>query len=137
MSEAVHPTSLSRLRTFGTWALQILLALVFFAAATAKLLSVPMMVEEFELIGFGQWFRYVTAAVEIIGGVGLLVPGFAGPAGLWLGVTMACATMAHLLVLPMPAGGAIVLMLLSLLVAFLRRTQIKAQVARMTHSISR
>ncbi len=118
------------LGVYAIWALQVLLALAFFAAATAKLLGVPMMVQTFELIGFGQWLRYFTAAVEIIGGIGMLVPGLAGPAGLWLGVTMACATAAHLLVLPTPAGGAIVLMVLDLIVAWVRRSQIKALIAR-------
>jgi hypothetical protein len=72
----------------------------------------------------------VTAAVEIIGGLGMLVPGFAGPAGVWLGITMACATVAHLLVLPMPPGGAIVLLVLNLLVAWVRRGQVNALIAR-------
>jgi hypothetical protein len=109
------------------YALQILLALVFVASAIAKSLSVPMLVEEFELIGFGQWFRYVTAVVEIIGAVGMLVPGLAG---LWLGLTMACAIVAHLLVLPMPPGAAIVLMVLNLLVAWVRKSEIRQFLAK-------
>ena len=114
MSATVAASTKPGLRSYAIWALQVLLALLFVAAATAKLLGVPMMVKTFELIGFGQWFRYVTAAVEIIGGIGMLVPGFAGPAAVWLGLTMVCATAAHVLVLPDPPGGAIVLLVMLL-----------------------
>ena len=47
---------------------------MFTAAAAAKITSVPMMVQEFEVIGLGQWFRYFTGAVEIGSVVLLLVP---------------------------------------------------------------
>jgi putative oxidoreductase len=78
------------------WGIRILLALAFGAAGTAKLAGVPQMVANFEAIGFGQWFRYVTAAVELIGVVLILVPrtGFFG--GLWLGGTMVGAVASHL-----------------------------------------
>lgn len=39
-----------------------------------KLSSQPMMVSDFETIGLGQWFRYLTGSVEVIGGAALLVP---------------------------------------------------------------
>jgi uncharacterized membrane protein YphA (DoxX/SURF4 family) len=55
--------------------LKILLAALFIAAAGAKLAGVPMMVAEFNQVGLGQWFRYVTAVVEIAGAVLLLWPG--------------------------------------------------------------
>jgi hypothetical protein len=37
-----------------------------------------MMVESFDRIGLGQWFRIVTGLVEIVGAVALLVPGKEG-----------------------------------------------------------
>jgi uncharacterized membrane protein YphA (DoxX/SURF4 family) len=55
--------------------LKIILAALFIAAACAKLAGVPMMVAEFNQVGLGQWFRYVTAVVEIAGAVLLLWPG--------------------------------------------------------------
>lgn len=78
------------------WGIRILLALAFGAAGVAKLAGVPMMVANFEAIGFGQWFRYVTGVVELIGVVLILVPrtGFFG--GLWLGGTMVGAVASHL-----------------------------------------
>ena len=58
-----------------------------------------MMVDIFARLGLGQGFRYVTAAVEVIGGVGLLIPRFTAKAALLLAVTMTCAVVAHLTVL--------------------------------------
>jgi putative oxidoreductase len=61
-------------KTIGFWALKIVFALAFLAAAGAKLAGVPMMVHEFDVVGLGQWFRYFTAALEIAGAIMLLVP---------------------------------------------------------------
>jgi len=89
------------------WGVRILLALAFGAAGLAKLAGVPQMVQVFEAIGFGQWFRYLTGAVEIAGAVLLLVPaaGFFG--GLMLAATMVCAVATHLVLIggnPAPAA---------------------------------
>jgi len=43
----------------GAWVLQGLLAAAFLAAGGAKLAGVPMMVQVFDQIGMGQWFRAV------------------------------------------------------------------------------
>jgi uncharacterized membrane protein YphA (DoxX/SURF4 family) len=61
--------------TIAFSALKIILAVLFIAAALAKLAGVPFMVAEFNLVGLGQWLRYFTALVEITGGVLLLWPG--------------------------------------------------------------
>ena len=118
----------------AAWVLQGLLALAFAAAAGAKLAGVPMMVMVFDQIGFGQWFRTVTAVVEIIGVVALLTPGFAGPGALWLGITMGFAILTHLLILHSNPGGAIVLFVLSLTLGWLRRDQFAALRARFTRA---
>ena len=87
------------------------------------------MVQLFDQIGLGQWFRIATGLVEIIGAVGLLVPGFAGPAALWLGFTMTCATITHLTILHTNPAPAVVLVILAAVVAYLRRSQITALLA--------
>ena len=56
------------------WLVRGLLALAFVAAGGAKLYGVPMLVEEFQHIGLGQWFRYATGGLEIMGAILLLVP---------------------------------------------------------------
>jgi len=62
-------------RRIGAWTLQGILAAAFLAAGFAKLAGVPFMVELFEQIGLGQWFRVATGVVEVTGAVALLVPG--------------------------------------------------------------
>ena len=52
-------------RRIGAWALQAVVAAAFFAAGAAKLAAAPFMVQLFDQIGLGQWFRVVTGVVEI------------------------------------------------------------------------
>ena len=72
--QSVRPT-----RRIGAWTLQAVLAAAFLAAGFAKLAGVPFMVDLFEQIGLGQWFRVLTGVVEVVGAVALLVPGLASP----------------------------------------------------------
>lgn len=104
------------------WAVRLLLALAFGAAGTAKLAGAPMMIQIFEHIGIGQWFRYVTGLVEVAGAVLLLIPrtGFFG--GLLLAVTMVCGVATHLLVIGGNPAPAVVLALLSAFVAYSLRS---------------
>ncbi len=113
-------------RNYIAWALQILLALAFLAAGLFKLAGAAPMVEIFDKIGIGQWFRIVTGLVEIVGAVGLLVPGFAGPAAVWLGFEMLCAIITHLAVLHTNPAPAVALFVISAVIAYLRWQQITA-----------
>jgi uncharacterized membrane protein YphA (DoxX/SURF4 family) len=72
MNTAVMP--LSRPTRISLWVLRVLLAALFLAAAFMKLTGAPMIVAEFDLVGLGQWFRYVTGVLELAGAVLLLVP---------------------------------------------------------------
>ncbi len=103
------------------WGVRILLALAFAAAGIAKLAGVPMMVATFEAVGFGQWVRYVTGAIEVSGAIMLLVPSTAFFAGLLLGATMVGATISHLVAVPGSPVGAIVLGLLCAIVVWHQR----------------
>jgi uncharacterized membrane protein YphA (DoxX/SURF4 family) len=122
--------TLPRKQAIAAWFLQGLLALAFAAAAVAKFLGVAMMVMVFDQIGLGQWFRYVTATVEMAGVIALLLPGFAGPGALWLAITMVFAILTHLFVLHSNPGGAVVLTVLSLTLVWLRRGQFATLRAR-------
>ena len=89
------------------WALQIGVALMLLKAAFPKFTGDPTMVQVFGAIGVGQWFRYLTGTLELIGSMGLLIPGLAGYAALLLSLVMAGAVMAHLVILggsPLMAG---------------------------------
>jgi uncharacterized membrane protein YphA (DoxX/SURF4 family) len=114
----------ANLRNGATWFLQVLIALVFLSAGTAKLLGVPMMIQIFEGVGVGQWFRYLTGAVEVSGAVLLLVPGKAAYGAAVLAATMVGAALTHI---PLIGGSllpALVLLGLSGTVVWLRRDQL-------------
>lgn len=118
MTSITSSSSLSTVQRRIVWGIRILLALAFGAAGIAKLTGVPQMVQVFDAIGVGQWFRYVTGIVEVGGAVLLLVPatGFLG--GLLLAVTMAGAVATHLLLIGGSPVAALVLGLLSAFVAW-------------------
>jgi putative oxidoreductase len=108
------------------WGVRILLALAFGAAGLAKLMGVEMMVATFEAIGVGQWFRYLTGGIEVLGAVLMLVPATGLWAGLLLGGTMVGATISHFVVVPGTPVPAIVLGLLCAVVVWhLRPTQFR------------
>jgi uncharacterized membrane protein YphA (DoxX/SURF4 family) len=87
-----------RLATAGLWILQIAVAALFLSAGAAKLTGDPMMVQLFAAIGAGQWFRYVTGTIEVIGAILLLVPRLALFGALAIAVTMVGAIITHLFV---------------------------------------
>lgn len=72
MTDVSTPTS--GLGRIGLWALRIVVAGLFLFAAFMKLTGQPMMVQEFETVGLGQWFRYATGVLEAIGAIMVLVP---------------------------------------------------------------
>ena len=76
------------------WVLQCLAAFAFIMAGFAKLSGRPMMVEEFARLGLGQWFRYVTGALEWAGAAALLVPALSGVGGMLLSCVMVGAVAA-------------------------------------------
>ncbi|MGH3912931.1 MAG: DoxX family protein [Pseudonocardiaceae bacterium] len=88
------------------WVVQALLALFFALIGVLKLIGPQEVVDEFATIGLGQWFRYLTGALELAGGIGLLIPRLAGLAALGLAGVMVGAAITHLTVLP-PATGAL------------------------------
>jgi putative oxidoreductase len=117
-------------RRIGAWTLQAILAAAFLAAGSAKLAGVPYMVELFEQIGLGQWFRVVTGVVEVTGAIALLVPGLASIGALWLGFTMVCAVATHVFVLHTSPVPAIVLGFIDAGVVYLRRDELVALLHR-------
>lgn len=81
----------SRWKSVSLWVVRGLLALAFAAAGAAKLYGVPMLVEEFEHIGLGQWFRYFTGSLELLGAILILLPPVAAFGGVLLSCIMADA----------------------------------------------
>ena len=104
------------------WTLQILAAALFLFAGTSKLVGVPMMVQMFDAIGIGQWFRYVTGAIEVVGAVLLLVPSLALFGALALAATMVGAILTHLFVIGGNPAVPIVLLAATTTIAWARRS---------------
>jgi putative oxidoreductase len=127
-------------------AAQILLAAFFlFGAAVPKLTGSHSAVQEFGLIGAGQWLRYLVGTAELAGAIGLLTPWLAGLAAVGLAADMAGATIINATVLRNTTYGGNVSMtallcVASVLLAYGRRQQIKdraAAVRRITRGRSR
>jgi putative oxidoreductase len=106
------------------WTLQALVALTFVAAGSGKLLGSADMIALFDAVGIGQWFRYVTALLEVVGGVLLVVPGKTAFGAVLLACVMAGAVVAHLTVLHTAATVPLVLFALTALIAWGRRSQL-------------
>src|SRR3974390_2944750 len=113
------------------WAAQILLAAFFlFGAALPKLIGSHSEMQEFALIGAGQWLRYLVGTAELAGAIGLLTPWLAGPAAAGLAADMAGATIINATLLHNTTYGVNVWMTALLcavfvLLAYGRRQQIK------------
>lgn len=90
----------ARAADVALWVLQVLLALMFaVGSALPKFFGEAYAVQIFAEIGAGQWLRYVVGALELAGGIGLLVPRLAGTAALGLVGVMVGATAAQLFLL--------------------------------------
>jgi putative oxidoreductase len=114
----------------GLWVVQGLLALAFVGAASGKLLGKPEMVGLFDVIGIGQWFRYVTGLVELAGGALILIPKTrVVGAGLLVG-TMLGAIATHLFVLHNAPTAPVVLLALLSFVLWGRRAELAKLVGR-------
>jgi putative oxidoreductase len=72
MTYSAH--SSSRWHTALTWTLRSLLGVAFIYIGTTKLTGTANTVEYFDAIGWGQWFRYVTGFLDVLGAILILVP---------------------------------------------------------------
>jgi putative oxidoreductase len=86
---------------------ELVLAGVFFLVGGAKLIGRPDMVELFRSIGFGQWLRYLTGSIEVVGAAFLVVPLASGASAVALGSVMISATLIELFVLRRPPIAAL------------------------------
>jgi putative oxidoreductase len=116
-----RPAASGKGRLIALWMLSGLVALAFIAAGGAKLASVPVMIEEFDKVGIGQWFRYFTGLLEVAAGIGLLISRYAFYAAVLLGIVMVGAVIAHLTVLGSSPAAPVILLVLTGIIAYLRR----------------
>jgi putative oxidoreductase len=118
-----------RVATIALWVTQIALAAMFLFAGGSKLAGAPAMVNLFAAIGWGQWFRYVTGAIEISAAVALLIPSAALFGAILLVPTMIGAATANLFLGQSPAVP-LVLLLVAAAVAWNRRNQLQGVFSR-------
>ena len=113
--------STGKIINVGLWILQIGAAGMFLMVGFLKLSGDPRMVALFEAIGLGQWFRYVTGSLEVLGAVLLLVPRLSGLGALLLMGVMLGAVPTHLFVVGGSPLQAIILLIVTGVVAWGRR----------------
>jgi putative oxidoreductase len=124
---ASHPLATDtpgKASNIALWTLQALLALAFVGAGAGKLLGSSDMIALFDAVGLGQWFRYVTGSLEVLGALLLVVPGTSAFGAVLLACVMAGAVVAHLAVLHTAPTAPFVLFVLSAVVAWGRRSQL-------------
>ncbi|MEU7858737.1 DoxX family protein [Nonomuraea sp. NPDC049141] len=112
--------------TAGLWVAQAVLAVQLGPAGFLKVTSDPAMVEMFTAVGAGQWLRYAVGVLEIAAALGLLIPRLCGAAALGVAGLMTGATITNIFLLAAPPWLPIGLLVMSALIAWARRTQIKA-----------
>lgn len=103
------------------WVLQVAAAAMLGMAGFGKLTGTPDMIALFDAVGIGQWFRYVTGALEVGGAVLLLVPALAGVGALLLAGVMLGAVLTHLFIIGGSPVVPLVLMIVTGYIAFARR----------------
>jgi len=64
----------TNLKSTATWAIAVLLAVIFFGVGVAKLLSHHMFVMMFDALELPRWFMYVTGVIEIVVAGALMIP---------------------------------------------------------------
>jgi uncharacterized membrane protein len=108
------------------WTLQGLLGAFFIVASAApKLVGAEAAAVGFDLIGWGDWFMYLIGALELLGGVGLLIPRVSGLAAIGLGLLMIGAAIFNAALLDFPVITPLILLAFVAFVAWGRWYQTK------------
>ena len=118
------PAASGKGRLITLWTLSGLVALAFIGAGGAKLTGGAAMVEAFDKVGLGPWFRYFmyfTGVLEVAAGIGLLISRYAFYAAILLAIVMVGAIIAHVTVLGGSPAAAVVLLVLTGMIAYLRK----------------
>ncbi|HWH25363.1 MAG TPA: DoxX family protein [Pseudolysinimonas sp.] len=138
MSTTITQKSPSRLRTVVSWIFQVLGGLMFISIGIGRVSGTGDSVDTFEQVGVGQWFRFLVGSLEILGGMGLLIPLFAGLAAVCLTALMVGAMAIDLFVID---GGSILAPVMfaavAVVVAVLRHRSITAPFAYARRRLSR
>lgn len=117
-----------------TKALSVLLSLIFLASGGAKLAGMEFEIVAFERWGYPLMFMYFIGAIEVSGGVGLLVSRVSALAGAGLAAMMIGAMATHIIHAEWGMlGVATVIFMLSVARAVIGRADIISLVSRKPH----
>jgi uncharacterized membrane protein YphA (DoxX/SURF4 family) len=116
-----------------TKAISILLALIFLASGLAKLASLEFELVAFERWGYPIWFMYFIGAVEVVGGIGLIIQRFSAAAGTALAIMMIGAIGTHVIHSEWGMlAAASLIFLMSAVRAYLGRTDVRSLITHLT-----
>ena len=107
------------LKTGGKWLLQVLLAILMVGPGSQKFTG-PTWERMFRTWGYPDGFYLVIGAVEVVAGIGLLIPRVASASAIILAIVMAGAAATHIIHGDRNGVGEIVFMSLLLVIAALR-----------------
>lgn len=107
------------LKTGGTWLLQVLLAILMVGPGSQKFTG-PTWERMFRTWGYPDGFYLVIGAVEVVAGVGLLIPRVASASAITLAIVMAGAAATQIMRGGRNGIGELVFMCLLLVIAVVR-----------------
>ena len=113
--------SIAKIVNVLLWVLQIAAAGMFLMVGFLKLSGNAQLVGLFEAIGLGQWFRYLTGTLEVVGALLLLLPRTSGLGAMMLAGVMTGAVVTHVFIVGGSPLGAIILLVVTGVVAWGRR----------------
>jgi uncharacterized membrane protein YphA (DoxX/SURF4 family) len=105
------------------WVVAVVGAASFLMAGFLKLSGNAQMVQLFAAIGVGQWFRFLTGTLEVLGGVALLVPRLRALGALGLIGVMVGALITNF-ALHIPPASALVELVIAAIVLWGRRREL-------------
>lgn len=103
----------------GTWAAQIIAAVILLQSLFFKFTGAKISVELFTLLGVEPWGRIFTGVLELIAGVMLFIPVTALYGAALAFVIMVGAILSHLFVIGVSFGGDVSLFILAIVVLLL------------------
>ncbi|WBB50410.1 DoxX family protein [Verrucosispora sp. WMMA2044] len=95
-------TSQGRVANRVLWVVQAIVGVDFIIGGLVKLFGLPAMVDLFDRIGGGQGLRYFIGVVELVGGIGVLIPALAGIAASGLAALLVGAVYTNLFIVNDP-----------------------------------
>lgn len=110
---------MARLRTIGLWIITLLLALVMVGPGSQKFTS-PTWERMFRTWGYPDGFYLVIGAIEVVCGLGLLVPRLASANAIVLAVVMVGAAVTQITVGGRNGVGELVFASLACIIAYAR-----------------